>query len=188
MIVALTGCIGSGKSFYLNKIKELYNYPIFDADQIAKDAYNDKNIIKKLDESFKCISDNKVDITLLKSKLNENNIKQLNLIIHPFVKEKILELKKHYPICFVEVALLYESNMEDLFDYVIAISINDKLRHQRLKKRDNTSYEYMVKLEALQYNNYQKIKNADYVINSSEDDLKNINSLKKVIDDIVKRM
>lgn len=134
MIVALTGCIGSGKSFYLNKIKELYNYPIFDADHIAKDAYNDKNIIKKLDESFKCISDNKVDITLLKSKLNENNIKQLNLIIHPFVKEKILELKKHYPICFVEVALLYESNMEDLFDYVIAISINDKLRHQRLKK------------------------------------------------------
>ena len=46
----------------------------------------------------------------------------------------------------------------------------------------------MVKLEELQYNNYQKIKNADYVINSSEDDLKNINSLKKVIDDIVKRM
>ena len=42
MIVALTGCIGSGKSFYLNKIKEIYNYPIFDADKIAMTSQQNK--------------------------------------------------------------------------------------------------------------------------------------------------
>ncbi|MDY2888775.1 MAG: dephospho-CoA kinase [Candidatus Caccosoma sp.] len=188
MIVALTGCIGSGKSFYLNKIKEIYNYPIFDADKIAKEAYNEKEIINKLKEEFNCVIDNKIDFTLLKSQLNENNITKLNAIIHPYVKEKIVEIRNNYPISFVEVALLYESHMENLFDLVIAISIDDKLRHKRLKKRDNTSYEYMVKLEALQYDNFNKIKNADYVINSTDDDLINIERLKTVIEEIKKRM
>lgn len=188
MIVALTGCIGSGKSFYLNKIKEIYNYPIFDADKIAKEAYNEKEIMDKLKEEFNCVIDNKVDFTLLKSQLNENNINKLNAIIHPYVKKRIQKIKKEYPISFVEVALLYESHMEDLFDLVIAISIDDKLRHKRLKKRDNTSYEYMVKLEALQYDNFNKIKNADYVINSTNDDLINLERLKKVIEEIKKRM
>ena len=44
MIIAITGCIGSGKSYIANLIHTQFGYEIFSSDVIANDSYNDENI------------------------------------------------------------------------------------------------------------------------------------------------
>lgn len=189
MIIAITGCIGSGKSFYTSKINSIYNYDVFSADTFSKMAYDDESIKLKLNKAFNCVIDNKVNKELIKNKLNDENIKLLNGIIHPFVIDKIKEVKEKYKnsIAFIEVPLLFETNIEYLFDFTISISVNDSLRRKRLLNRNALDYKKMIELEKYQYDNDKKASLADYVINSSEDDSQNLLNLEKIIKNIISK-
>jgi dephospho-CoA kinase len=187
MIIAITGCIGSGKSYILSKINEIYGYDIYSSDEIVKQSYFDDTIKSKLDEHFKCIVNNQVDKSIIKSKLTSENVNVLNSIIHPYVINKIKEIKENSKneLVFIEVPLLYESKMEIFFDYVIAVSVDDNLRRNRLKNRDEKSYLEMVKLEKYQLSNEEKCKNADFILHSSVDDADNLSQLDKIIKKII---
>lgn len=189
MIIAITGCIGSGKSFYTSKINSIYNYDVFSADTFSKMAYDDESIKLKLNKAFNCVIDNKVNKELIKNKLNDENVKLLNDIIHPFVIDKIKEVKEKYKnsIAFIEVPLLFETNIEYLFDFTISISVNDSLRRKRLLNRNALDYKKMIELEKYQYDNDKKASLADYVINSSEDDSQNLLNLEKIIKNIISK-
>ena len=71
--------------------------------------------------------------------------------------------------------------MKIFFDYVIAVSVDDNLRRNRLKNRDEKSYLEMVKLEKYQLSNEEKCKNADFILHSSVDDADNLSQLDKII-------
>ena len=186
MVIAITGCIGSGKSYILNKIHTLYGYDVFSSDEFVRLSYKDKQVKEKLNEKFNCIVDGNVDKSIIKRQLNESNINELNAIIHPFVIDKIIEVKENYKqsLAFIEVPLLFESNLEKLFDYTISISVEDLLRHNRLKNRSVENYNDMIKLEKYQLTNQEKAIRADFVLNSLENDddtLANLNSIIKAI-------
>ena len=183
MIVAITGCIGSGKSYILKQINLLHNIDVFSADEFTLQAYENEIIKQKLDKVFNCIKDGKVDKSIIKIKLNSNNINKLNAIIHPFVKDCILDIKNKYinDIAFIEVPLLFETNMETLFDATISIDIDDELRHKRLKKRNEKAYKDMLKLEKQQFSNEEKAKRATYVLKSSENEDLNLKQLNDII-------
>lgn len=189
MIIAITGCIGSGKTYILNKINELYGYDIFSADVIAKSSYDDENVKNKLHEVFKCVINGKVDKNLIKEKLNDTNIEVLNNIIHPYVKKQIKNIKSNYEnnIAFIEVPLLFESKMEDIFDASLVVSTNEKIRHLRLKNRNPEVYKSMLKLEKFQLSNDEKVKRATYVLISSDDENSNLKQLDNIIKSIKER-
>ena len=184
MIIAITGCIGSGKSYILNLIHQNYGYDTFSSDIIAKTAYEDEIIKAKLDEAFNCVINNKVDKQIIKDKLNEESIQLLNSIIHPYVKNKIIEIKAKYTnsISFVEVPLLFESKMENIFDKVLVISSNEDVRLKRLQKRDPISYKDMLKLQQYQFSDKEKVERADYVIQNND----NLDDTVKQIDELIK--
>ena len=48
MIIAITGCIGSGKSYILKQINLLHNIDIFSADEFTLQAYENEAIKEKL--------------------------------------------------------------------------------------------------------------------------------------------
>ena len=48
MIIAITGCIGSGKSYILKQINLLHNIDIFSADEFTLQAYENEAINNKL--------------------------------------------------------------------------------------------------------------------------------------------
>lgn len=187
MVIAITGCIGSGKSYILHKIHEIYGYDIYSSDEIVKQSYFDETIKQKLDKHFNCLVNNQVDKSIIKSKLTDENVSVLNSIIHPYVIDKVKEIKENNKnkFIFIEVPLLYESKMEIYFDYVIAVSVDDNLRRNRLKNRDEKAYLEMVKLEKYQLSNEEKCKNADYILHSSINDEDNLSQLDKIIKDII---
>ena len=170
MIIAITGCIGSGKSYIASLIQKHFGYDTFSSDNIAKESYDDEFVKSQLQEAFNCIVDGKVDKNIIKEQLNDQTISKLNSIIHPYVKSRILNIKQKYinDVAFVEVPLLFESKMEELFDKTLVIFAKDALRHKRIKKRNPQTYKDMIKLEHFQLNNEEKVEKADYVLIDNE--------------------
>ena len=189
MIIAITGCIGSGKSYIASIIQNHFGYDTFSCDTFTVNAYEDKLVKEKLDKEFNCLVNDKVDKKIIKSKLNDDTIKTLNSIIHPYVKNQILKVKEKYKesLAFIEVPLLFETNMESLFDKSLVISVDETLRHQRLKDRNPNNYQEMIKLEKYQLSNEEKVEKADYVLHSAYNELDNKKQLSNIIDKIVKK-
>ena len=183
MKIAVTGQIGSGKSYLLNQIKNIYHYEVYSSDDFVREAYDDDNIKIKLNEAFNCLIDNKIDKNVLKKNLN-NNYELLNSIIHPYVKNKIINLDDNNKIIFVEVPLLFESSMDNLFDATIAIDIDDASRHEYLYNRNKINYDYYLMLESLQFDTKTKTKFATYIYHKTKDDTSNLNNLDEIINKI----
>ena len=180
--IGITGNIASGKSVVENIIETL-GYKVIDADKICHNALNNnEEIIAKIKETFcgfNIVSDNKID----RKKLGEivfNNIElkeNLEKILHPFVKNEILKFfkeNKEKNLVFASAALLFEANMQDIFDKTILVTADNELRLKRLMQRNNFSKKEAISRLNAQNPQEEKIKLADFVIenNNSLDELK----------------
>lgn len=134
VLVALTGGIGSGKSTVANFIREM-GFSVISTDDLAKDEYSNPEILKKLIKHFGAgiIENDKINHKVLSSLVfgpeesNAKNLSLLNSIVHPAVIDKMTKLLEEKvesgeDLVFVESALIYEAELEEGFDYVIAVS------------------------------------------------------------------
>jgi len=178
MKIAITGTLGSGKSMVTRMIHHEFGYVTYSSDELVKDAYEDENIKAKLIETFGSFK--KEDI---KAKLKEVGTTKLNEIIHPYVINRIkniLVLNDKQDV-FVEVPLLFELNLNNLFDKVICVAVDDSIRHERLQKRDINSYNSMLVLEKFQLDSKIKEDKSDFVIYNNAD----IDTLKEKVKEVI---
>ena len=139
--VAITGGIGSGKSFISNKFTEL-GVPIYNSDVRANIIINSNITVKELliknfgDDSF---IDGELNKKLI-SKIIFNNKSKLDLInsiVHPFVyqdyKSWLLIQNASYTI--YESAIIYENDSIDKFDKIIGVISDTELKISRLFER-----------------------------------------------------
>lgn len=183
MKIAVTGGIGSGKTLVSDFISKL-GYDIISADKIAKEILiTDESVKAKVIKAFGKDSYNNEGLNTKyiaeKVFVNHENVKKINSFVHPpTIKKieeaasKILETKK---IVFIESALVYEANLEKLFDYVLLVTADDNLRIQRVVERDKVSKEDVQMRMENQISEKEKRGHADFVIenNSTIDDLQN---------------
>lgn len=147
---AITGGIGSGKSTVASIIKES-GYHVISADNVARDIMeNDEHVKNALIVEYgnaTFLPDGKLNTNHISSVVfssgNKEKIKKLNSIVHPPTLDKILELAeeledKGETTIFAEIALLYESGLDEAFDYIIAVTAIDDLRVQRVLERNNS--------------------------------------------------
>jgi len=178
LIVALTGGIASGKSVVAEVLEELGCY-IHHADKIAHDLTEpEKPAWKKIVAHFgkKILEEDK---TINRSRLgkiifsDERERRFLNELIHPLVlkkkKEVInrLEKKGHYNIFVSEAALTIEAGFADFFDKIIMTYCKKEVQIKRLMERDGISRKQTIKLIKSQMQPQEKLKYADYIIDSS---------------------
>ncbi len=180
--IAVTGSIGSGKTSFC-RILEENGLPVIYADELAKELLSsDKNVKSKIisrfgEESFK---DGQLNRKYLADQVfsNPSNVIIINQIVHPVVKKEIEnqanELFKNHNIIVVEAALIYEADMEDMFDYVVLITADRQIRQKRKSDSDNISPADFDKRDANQIPDEEKMKRADFVFvnDGSLDDLK----------------
>ena len=171
--IAITGNIASGKSQVENIIRE--RFVVYDADQIAHEILNEI----KYFYGYDVFTDGKIDRHKL-GKLVFNNAelrKKLEDIVHPKVKDRILEIfeeNKQNKYIFISVPLLFEAELDALFDKIIFIKVNEMLQLNRLMERNHlTKDEAMLRINS-QMKQSLKAKKSDFIIenNSTLEELK----------------
>ena len=178
MKIGITGSIAYGKST-VSKYLTLKGYNVYDADKISYDLTQKPNICYKLilervgSEFPEFIIDDSGNIyrkELGRVIFNNKDKKELlESIIHPYVIKEIESVNDD--VCFFEVPLLFEANLEYLFDKVVVVSTSKEKQIERLMKRNNISYEDCI----IRINNQIDIKikeeKADYVLYNNDDDI-----------------
>lgn len=178
--IGITGNIGSGKSTFCNFVKRK-NFNVVDADFEAKNVLaEDINVKSKIIKLFgeESYIDGKPNIDFLAQNVftSPENVKKINSIVHPatinrinFKMDNILQTNE---VVFVESALIFEANIDDIFDYIILIVASDENKFNRVKERDNLDEEEIKRRLENQMPESQKKQNSDFVIenNGSLDD------------------
>lgn len=162
MKVAVTGGIGAGKSEFMRAVKEL-GIRTYSADEINAELLRDKRYIEKLSEAFPlAVKDGKVDKSVLREEVfsDEKKRKTLNALAHPEIRRKIEEITGD---AVVEVPLLFESGMTDLFDRVIVVTAGEDARINRIVSTRNISKNLAKNIIKNQATDDERIKRADYV-------------------------
>ncbi len=176
--VAITGNIASGKSKVGEFLSDL-GYKVYDADKIAHEILYSSNEVLEAFKEYDILENGKISRTKLGNIVfnNKEQKRKLEDIIHPQIKEKLKEIFKanlDEQYVFVGIPLLFEANMQSLFDKIILVYCGDEIRKTRLMKRNNLTPEQAIARINSQKSQDEKINLVDYVIKneSTIEDLK----------------
>jgi dephospho-CoA kinase len=173
--IAVTGGIGSGKSTFCDYLSSKA-FPLLKADDISKEILaKDDEVKKKIIKAFgqESFKEGKPNKTYLAEKVfsNPKNVIKINSILHPKVikktEELLHELSTKNKLIFVEAALIYEADMEDLFDYVVLVTADEKIRMERKTKFDNFSEKTFIERNENQIPDEEKKKRADFIFENN---------------------
>jgi dephospho-CoA kinase len=173
--VAVTGNIGSGKSLFCKFISEK-GYPVIEADEVSKTILvENKEVRSKVIKEFgeESFIGNRINKKYVAEKVfsDPENLSKINSILHPEVIQKVKLLTKEFfkqcDIVFTEAALIYEAYMEDMFDYVVLITADQKLRMKRKAEEAGFSEEEFLKRDSNQIPDEEKKKQADFIFENN---------------------
>ena len=173
MNIGITGSIACGKSTVSDYLIDK-GYTIIDADKLGHVALTSDDVKRKLAEKFsdEILENNEISREKLGKLVfgNDDNLKILNSIIHPKIKELILKLQEEHKdenLVFLDIALLYEANFVDLVEKVAVVSIDEDVQLERLMTRNSLSKEEAIKRIESQMSPREKAALGDFVINNS---------------------
>ncbi len=144
-LIGITGGVGAGKTEILQYLKKNYYCEVYLADQVAhkvqepgQPCYDKlveilgKDILKQ---------DGTIDRSLMASRIfrEKDLLLQVNALVHPAVKEYLLERVKEamenpqIELFFIEAALLIETGYKEIVDEMWYIYAHEEVRRKRLQ-------------------------------------------------------
>jgi dephospho-CoA kinase len=177
--VGLTGSIAVGKSFVLGVLAEL-GCLVLNADATAREVVEPGTAgLKSVIEAFGneiLREDGTLDRTILGAIVFSNEQKRLllNSILHPFIiaaqDDQIRDWQRETPdgIAVIDAALMIESGGYRRFDKLIVVHCRPEVQLDRLIARDSLSPEEAARRIAAQMSQAEKIKHADFLVDTSE--------------------
>jgi dephospho-CoA kinase len=174
--VALTGGIATGKSYVASRLREA-GVPVVDADALARDAVAPRSAgLRAVVERFGAtVLD--TDGTLNRPKLaaivfgDPAARADLEAIIHPTVRAGIDAflgaLPADTPFAVADIPLLYETGRAGDFDVVVVAACPPDMQIDRIVRRDGATREQAEQRLAAQLPIGDKIRRADYVVDTS---------------------
>ncbi len=181
LIVGLTGGIGCGKSLVSDLFHQQFNTPIIDADIIARELTQSKQVIDKISTQLGSEFVDKHN-QLLRDKLRQAVFSdsvlrnKLEKLLHPLVYEQInkniSEIKADY--CIVVIPLLLETQRTEFLDRVLVVDCTVEEQISRVMLRDQCNESHVKKIIASQIDRDTRLSLADDVIENSGsiDDIK----------------
>lgn len=178
LVVAITGGMGCGQTTVANMFKKLGAY-VINADEMAKKAIRENDKLRKDLRSTFGRSIFYRNGRLNRKKLasfvfqDESKLQKLNKLVHPYMVENIIEEiekareSKKYSIIAVDAALIYEINIENMFDAIIVVASYMKNRIARIMERDGHSRKHILDRISKQIPIEDKMKWADYIIENN---------------------
>jgi len=163
--LAITGGIASGKSELSTFLKDKGEV-VIDLDEISHqltdnnlDVIND--IVQQFGKEVKN-SNGSIDRKKLSKIVFDNSQKMLTLekILHPRIREVMFDEMNSYKTqrVFVEVQLLAEKKMADLFDHIVLMSVSRETQIERLKSKRAISKDFVNQILDKQLSNEKRIE------------------------------
>jgi dephospho-CoA kinase len=193
MIIGITGSIATGKT-YVEKIIKDKGYRVIDADVIAHQAlYRNTEVYQKTVVAFgngilnknQSINRNKLGRIVFQ---NPDKKRLLENLIHPFVidkmNKKISQTKKN-ELFFISVPLLYETNIEKMFDFIIVVYTSEEKQLERLMNRDKIDKKLALLKITSQLSLEIKKQKAHFIIDNEVDGQEQLNNkIDKILQEI----
>lgn len=165
MKIGITGGIGTGKSYVCALLRER-GIEVYDCDKAAKRLMRHST---KLREQITALIGN--DAYLENGLLNkpvvakfllasELNAEALNAIVHPAVIEDFMQSGLNW----MESAILFESGIDRLMDFVACVTAPEEVRIERIVKRDGITPEKARQWMGRQWDQETVISRSDYQI------------------------
>lgn len=174
MRVAITGGIGSGKSYVCKRL-EAFGIRVYDCDAAAKRLMRTSSALQR--DLCRLVGDDVyVDGVLQKQVLakfllaSEDNKQAVNQIIHPAVARDF-ECSGYE---WLESAILFDSGFDRRihFDYIVCVSAPLEIRIQRVMNRDGISREKTMEWISRQLPQEEVLKRADFeIVNDGMEDI-----------------
>ena len=175
--IAITGNIGSGKSWVCALFEHCLGIPVYNSDEKAKKMYFLPEVRQQLEHRFG--SDFYISDTLLNRKhiadliFNDEAAQHdLEAILYPALFDDFglwAEEQEAYYVLF-ESALVFEKGLENCFDAIVLVTATEETRLRRAMMRDRCDAETVRQRMAKQWPESEKLAKADYVIQHENDD------------------
>ncbi len=175
--VAITGNIGSGKSWVCKLFEHGLGIPVFNSDVEAKRLYFNPDIRKRMEERFGTglyLSDTSLNTKHIADIIFHDATAQHDLesILYPplFVEFDHWAEEQVAPYVLFESALVFEKHLESHFDEIVLVTASEETRLRRAMRRDRCEAEIVRERMARQWPEEQKRALADHVIWHENDD------------------
>ena len=171
--VAITGGIGSGKSYVCRRLEQR-GLRIYDCDAAAKRLMRTSEALqarlRALIGPDAYSADGRLDKAVVARFLlaSEQNARELDAIVHPAVAADFLQSG----YAWMECAILYESGFDRLVDRVVMVSAPEEVRIERIVGRDAISPAKALEWIGRQWPQQEVRRRADYeIVNDGTRDL-----------------
>ena len=172
--IGLTGGIGSGKSSASNYLSEK-GITVIEADEISRHlVLPGSDTLNSLIQIFgkKILND---DGTLNRKLLarivfnDKERLKILNQIMHERIISEIDKQLKEYKenIIVIDAPLLIETGLDKMVDVIWVVDVDKETQIERIKKRDNLSYEEIKSRMESQLSRKERNRHADIILDNS---------------------
>ena len=176
MKVAITGNIGSGKSYVSALFKSL-GIPVFDSDYEAKLLYSRPEVRQKMVDRFgeeMYDAEGQLDRKRMAARVFSDPcaLGYVESVLYPVLNAWFDEwaAQQEAPYVLYESALIFEKHLESMFDAIIVVAASEPVRIARVMCRDGCSEEQVRARMAYQLPQAEKVAHADYVIVHEEDE------------------
>ncbi len=177
-LIGVTGGMGSGQSTVADFFRK-WGAKIISADKIAHQVVNKnaevRNDIKRLFGKKVYHRNGRLNRKLLGSIVfaDESKVEKLNQIVHPRMVEQIVnEIEsardtRKFPFVVIDAALIFEIQLENIFDEIVVVSSKISNRVNRVKERDGLEEHEIQNRIRKQIPLEEKVKWADHVIHNN---------------------
>jgi dephospho-CoA kinase len=169
MLIGVTGSFGSGKSTVAAMLRRK-GARCVDADALVAAMYKKgspvyEQIVRTFGENI--LKSGAINRSVLAGIVfnDKKRLSDLNRIVHPAVAAEIRKIGKS-GTTVIEVPLLFEANMDKMFDVVIDVFCTNDGQIKRLMKKGYSSSRILSTLHA-QMPAKKKMRLADYVVDNS---------------------
>ena len=173
-ILGLTGSIAMGKTTVSNMFRDL-GVQVWCADNEVNELYKTKGAATKVfsKEFPSVVTKSGVDKKKLRDLIHKDNaiLKKVERIVHPLLehsKVNFVKSNKDLPLIIFDIPLLFEKKQERNFDAVLVVTASKLTQKKRVLSRKNMKEEDFQLIERNQMNEQEKIKRADFLINTDK--------------------
>ena len=171
LVIALTGCIGAGKSTVAERFAEL-GVPVIDADLLAREQVRPGSTgLEAIVHSFGpevLAANGELDRDRLRRLIFRDPAakKRLEAILHPRIRA---QMQRHVseidaPYVVLVIPLLVENAQTDLADRVLVVDAPEDLQIERVRCRDHQSTEEIQAILRTQCSRAERLGAADDLI------------------------